>query len=135
MQKSTFFLFSVLLRAMVKKQTIYGIVLDKDNISLRWAYIIVKGKTRGALADYDRDFTPNLVEEGTILVFSYAGFQIQELPIYNTYKWFWWQGMSYMRLLWPMFLTRDQEWGPRWSLPLWAWNSWIRLYPIIQQTC
>lgn len=62
----------------VRAQTITGTVTDTDNIPLGGANIVVKGKAIGTVTDFDGKFSLDGVELGTILVFSYTGFQSVE---------------------------------------------------------
>lgn len=56
-----------------------GIVKDKAGEPIIGANVLVKGTTHGTITDFDGNFQLN-VQTGDILVFSFIGYQAQELP-------------------------------------------------------
>ncbi|MFK5972860.1 MAG: TonB-dependent receptor [Flavobacteriaceae bacterium] len=64
-----------------QEKTITGTVVSQDdNVPLPGASIIIKGTTTGAQTDFDGNYSIN-ASEGNILVFSYIGFNTQEVTI------------------------------------------------------
>ena len=59
--------------------TVTGTVLDDQGIPLPGTNVLVKGTTQGTQTDFDGNYSIN-VEAGESLVFSYLGFQTQEVP-------------------------------------------------------
>lgn len=59
-----------------------GVVVDKNNEPVIGANILVKGTTNGTITDVDGNYTLENVPADAILVFSYIGFDSQELK-YN----------------------------------------------------
>ena len=62
---------------------ISGNVQDETGFPIPGANIIVKGTSRGAVTDFDGNFTINNVTIGSTLTFSYVGYVTQELVIQN----------------------------------------------------
>lgn len=60
---------------------IEGIVTDSDGEPLIGVNIQVKGTTKGATTDFDGRFTMTDIDEQAILVFSYIGYQSQEVEV------------------------------------------------------
>ena len=56
-----------------------GVVVDKNNEPVIGANILVKGTTNGTITDIDGKYTLDNVPADAILVFSYIGFDSQEL--------------------------------------------------------
>ena len=62
--------------------TIKGIVTSsEDGLSLPGANIIVSGTNNGTATDFDGRFTLNKVDINATLIFSYAGFTSQSIPV------------------------------------------------------
>lgn len=62
--------------------TIKGIVTSsEDGLSLPGANIIVSGTNNGTATDFDGRFTLNKVDTNATLIFSYAGFTSQTIPV------------------------------------------------------
>ncbi len=81
----TLLFFSFLLAGFsqiyAQKITVSGVVTSsEDNEPLIGVNIVVKGTTTGTITDYDGKYTL-AVENGSTLVFSYAGFNTQEIPV------------------------------------------------------
>lgn len=62
------------------QNTVSGTVTD-DVGPLSGASVVVKGTTVGAVADFDGNYTINVPEDATTLVFSYVGYSAQEVLI------------------------------------------------------
>ena len=62
-----------------------GTVTDESGLPLPGANVIVKGTTRGAQTDFDGKYTIE-VAEGQKLVFSYVGYNTQEIEISENKK-------------------------------------------------
>jgi len=63
--------------------TINGNVQDSDLMPIPGANIIVKNTSKGAITDFDGNFTLNDVPNGSTLVFSYIGYITQEIVVTN----------------------------------------------------
>lgn len=61
---------------------IKGTVMDVNHEPLIGVNVSVKGTTNGAITDFDGQFTLN-VKAGDVLVFSYIGYQKQEISVQN----------------------------------------------------
>lgn len=62
--------------------TIKGVVTSsEDGLSLPGANIIVSGTNNGTATDFDGRFTLNKVDTNATLIFSYAGFASQTIPV------------------------------------------------------
>ncbi|MFD1294524.1 SusC/RagA family TonB-linked outer membrane protein [Lutibacter holmesii] len=67
---------------MFAQQTITGIVTESaGNNGLPGVGIIIKGSTVGTSTDFDGNYTLDNVKVGDILVFSYMGFNTQEITV------------------------------------------------------
>ncbi len=60
---------------------ITGTVTDENGMPLPGANIIVKGTSNGAVSDFDGNYTLNIANNATILVFSYIGYLTEEIEI------------------------------------------------------
>ena len=69
--------------AMVAQSTVRGTVTDQSGEPLLGASILVKGTSVGTVTDLDGNYTLNVPAEGKVLVFSYTGFNTQEVEIGN----------------------------------------------------
>lgn len=63
-------------------RTVQGTITDDQGEPIPGTTVAVKGTTIGTVADIDGKYSLNVPETG-ILVFSFIGFQIQEIPIGN----------------------------------------------------
>ncbi|OUR90837.1 hypothetical protein A9Q87_12880 [Flavobacteriales bacterium 34_180_T64] len=61
--------------------SVSGTVVDNMNIPLPGVNVIVKGTSTGTSTDFDGKYTINDVPINSILVFSYIGFQTQEVTV------------------------------------------------------
>ena len=62
------------------QKRVSGAVYDSDGLPLPGANIIQKGTSNGATTDFDGNYSIT-VNENAILVYSYLGFQSQEIPV------------------------------------------------------
>lgn len=72
--------FLISAAAMAQSKTISGRVVDEDSEPLPGAYVIIKGSSNGAQTDINGDYTLD-VTEGNVLVYSYIGFEDQEVTV------------------------------------------------------
>jgi len=70
----------------IMAQTVSGSVTDQNGEPLLGASVLVKGTSVGTVTDLDGNYTINVPEEGTTLVFSYTGFTTKEVEIGNQTK-------------------------------------------------
>lgn len=59
------------------------VISAEDNAGLPGVNIIIKGSSQGAVTDADGNFRLNVPNENTTLVFSFVGFQTQEVKVGN----------------------------------------------------
>ena len=79
------FLTLMLSTIMYAQTTIQGTVVDDFGDGVIGATVKEKGNSNGTVTDLDGNFKIN-VKEGTMLVFSFIGFQNQEMPAKNGMK-------------------------------------------------
>lgn len=77
-----FFFVTVGLGAYAQK-TVTGIVKDYGGIPLPGVSVIIKGTTTGVATGIDGEYTLTDVSTGTILQFTFVGFQTQEMAVGN----------------------------------------------------
>ena len=65
------------------QETISGTVKGSDGMPLPGVSVLQKGTNRGAATDFDGNFVLTLSPGGKTLVFSYLGFQTQEVAVGN----------------------------------------------------
>jgi len=63
------------------QQTISGSIKDTNGVPIAGANILEKGTSNGNMSDFDGNYTITVTSEDAILVFSYIGYQTQEVPI------------------------------------------------------
>lgn len=61
-------------------KTLSGRVIDENNSGVAGASVVVKGETRGVIADMDGKFSVD-VKKGDVLIFSFLGYSDQEIQI------------------------------------------------------
>ena len=85
--KKTFLSLALLLAStiMYAQSEISGTVVDSSGETVIGATVMEKGTSNGTVTDFDGNFTIK-VNEGTILVVSYIGYQTQEVPAANGMK-------------------------------------------------
>lgn len=81
-QKKLLFILFILPLSLFAQSSLKGTVLDNLGQTLPGVNILVKGTQNGAATDFDGNFTINNLNKGDILVFTYVGFETQEL-VYN----------------------------------------------------
>lgn len=70
--------------ATAQERTVSGRVISaEDNAGLPGVNILVKGSNQGAVTDFDGTFKLNIPDKDAILVFSFVGFETQEVPAGN----------------------------------------------------
>lgn len=74
------FLFVLLVSFISRAQEVTGTVYDDQNVPLPGASVQVKGTTTGVITDFDGNYVIE-AETGDILVFSYVGFNTQEVTV------------------------------------------------------
>ncbi|MBQ6776895.1 MAG: TonB-dependent receptor [Paludibacteraceae bacterium] len=80
--KNKILLFLLLLSpVLVAARTIQGVVTDQTGETIISASVMVKGTTIGTVTDFDGNYTLEVPDDATTLVFSYIGLITQELPI------------------------------------------------------
>src|SRR5690554_6627625 len=62
-------------------RTISGTVTDTDEIPVIGATVVVKGTSGGTITDVDGNYQLSLNEETPTLIFSYIGYETQEILI------------------------------------------------------
>ena len=76
----TLFMAFVVQFSFAQEKTITGTVSDSDGFPLPGVNIIVKGTTNGTQTDFDGNYSIS-AETGSVLVFSFVGYQTQEHTI------------------------------------------------------
>ncbi|SNQ42780.1 SusC/RagA family TonB-linked outer membrane protein [Cellulophaga lytica] len=64
-------------------KTIKGIVIDKDNIPLAGASVLIKGAKTGTTTDFDGKFSLDINVQATTLIVNYMGFESKEITTDN----------------------------------------------------
>ncbi|WP_299762291.1 SusC/RagA family TonB-linked outer membrane protein [uncultured Dokdonia sp.] len=77
--KNSLALIFILSNIIMSAQSVSGKVTDKEGIPLPQATVQVKGSENGVASDFDGNYQINNVTQGAILVFSYIGFETQEV--------------------------------------------------------
>ena len=85
--RKLFLSFALLLTStiMYAQSEISGTVIDATGETIIGATVKEKGTSNGTVTDFDGNFKMK-VNEGAILVFSYIGYQSQEVPAQNGMK-------------------------------------------------
>ncbi len=65
------------------QRSITGTVSDNQGEPLIGASVLVKGTTTGTVTDFDGNYTVQMPDGATTLVFSYTGFETQEIEVGN----------------------------------------------------
>ena len=75
-------LFTVIFTVKAQERTVSGRVISpEDQLGLPGVTIIIKGTTIGTTTDMNGNFTISGVYDTTILVFSYIGYETQEVEV------------------------------------------------------
>ena len=71
------------LNAQIVQQsiTVKGVVKDKTGEPIIGANVLEKGTTNGIITDFDGNFTLEVTNANSVLVFSYIGYQSQEIVV------------------------------------------------------
>ncbi|MRI01205.1 SusC/RagA family TonB-linked outer membrane protein [Kriegella sp. EG-1] len=76
------FVLFLLFSSYVSAQTVTGSVTSAaDGMPLPGVTILIKGTTTGASADFDGNYVIDVSDENSTLVFSYLGFETQEIEV------------------------------------------------------
>ncbi len=67
--------------AIMAQRTITGTVVDAEGEPLIGATVLVKGTSQGTVTDIDGDYSVEVPADAETLIFSYTGFQAQEIVI------------------------------------------------------
>ncbi|MCG8327135.1 MAG: SusC/RagA family TonB-linked outer membrane protein [Chitinophagales bacterium] len=67
--------------ALIAQRSISGSVTDEKGEPLIGASIVVKGTASGTITDIDGNYQINVPPEGKFLIFSYTGYESNEIPI------------------------------------------------------
>lgn len=67
--------------ALMAQRTITGKMVDEENNPLIGATVLVKGTTTGTVSDYEGNYSIEVPPSATTLVFSYTGYEAQEVAI------------------------------------------------------
>ena len=79
--KSTLMLLFMLPMSFFAQQTVSGTVTESGTgIPIPGVNILIKGTTNGTTTDFDGNYSLSDVNNNDILVFSYVGFAVQEIP-------------------------------------------------------
>ncbi len=85
--KKAFTLFYILMflsgMLWAQDRTITGTVLDEEGMTLPGVTVMIKGTTLGTTTNLDGEYTLSGVSAESIIVFSYIGFETQEIPVGN----------------------------------------------------
>jgi len=79
--KSMMLLGAMLSFGFIQAQSVSGTVIDNNGVPLPGANVIVKGTSNGAQTDFDGNYSLNNVGSEAILVFSYVGYDSQEIAV------------------------------------------------------
>jgi len=66
---------------LLAQQTISGVVTDLDGLALPGASIVEKNTTNGVVTDFDGNYSITVKGEQTILIFSFIGYNSQEISV------------------------------------------------------
>lgn len=78
----TMMLSALLLMGMaVEARVVSGTVKDPTGETIISASVVVKGTTIGTVTDFDGNYTLDIPDDATVLIFSYIGMQTQEVTI------------------------------------------------------
>ena len=67
--------------ALAQERVISGTVTDENNEGLPGVNIIVKGTSTGSITDFNGGYQVSVPEQGSTLIFSAIGYDIQEIVI------------------------------------------------------
>lgn len=66
-----------------QQRTVEGVVTDTDNMPLPGVNVLVKNSTSGTVTDVNGQYRLSISNEVQTLVFSYVGYQTQEVTLGN----------------------------------------------------
>ncbi len=76
-----FFILGVLTKSFSQEIEVSGQVLDESGMPIPGASVYQKGTTVGTTTNFDGEYSLNVTGNNPVLVFSYVGFQTQEIPV------------------------------------------------------
>ena len=79
--KSMVLLGAMLSFGFIQAQSVSGTVIDNNGVPLPGANVLVKGTSNGAQTDFDGNYSLNNVDSDATLVFSYVGYDSQEIAV------------------------------------------------------
>ncbi|WP_338424021.1 SusC/RagA family TonB-linked outer membrane protein [Galbibacter pacificus] len=65
------------------QSSVTGTVVDDSGVPIPGVNVILKGSNTGTTSDFNGEYTINVPNESAILVFSFVGFDTQEIPVGN----------------------------------------------------
>ncbi|RYD91969.1 MAG: hypothetical protein EOP50_13420 [Sphingobacteriales bacterium] len=77
----TWLLLLTTLNSFAQSKTITGKVLSNTGTPLSNVSVVVKGTSQGTTSDANGTYTISVPQESSVLVFSYAGMELQEQPV------------------------------------------------------
>lgn len=66
-----------------QERTVRGTVLDEEDVPVIGASIVLKGTSLGTITDFDGSFSIEIPSGDQVLIFSFVGMQVQEVPVGN----------------------------------------------------
>lgn len=67
---------------LIAQKSVTGkIISSEDGMSLPGVNVVIKGTTTGTITDINGDYTINVEDDNTVLVYSFIGYQTQEIPV------------------------------------------------------
>ena len=77
------FFFSMGIGTLFAQQEVTGIVKDNTGNVLPGVSVVLKGTVRGVTTDFDGNYSINVPDEASVLLFSYLGMSTQEITVGN----------------------------------------------------
>lgn len=72
------------INSQFQEKEVKGVVIDAENKEpIPGVNVIIKGTTTGTVTDFDGNYTLTVPDENTVLVFSYIGYENQEIVVGN----------------------------------------------------
>ncbi|KAA1246627.1 TonB-dependent receptor [Aquimarina sp. RZ0] len=81
--KNLFAVFFLIITSQVMGQSITGTVIDGDGRPIPGVNVIIKGKGKGVITDFDGKYALNQLKNDDVLVFSSIGFKTEEVLYTN----------------------------------------------------
>ena len=80
---SLLFLFAIFVSSALAQRTVTGVVSDDSGEPLPGVTIVVKGTLTGSVTDQSGHFSIDILDENSILIFSFIGMETQEVLVGN----------------------------------------------------